>query len=138
MVKSITPRGVGRPDNEREVHRSAIPTPRSQLPYSYAQDFSTNTFEYIKITPDIPEGYRLIIRKIIVSIHQNALIGVGIKLESGIYIANGLGYKIVEVPIYPGYINQGETFEIVVHNIGGISEIDGSITVLGLYEYVGV
>jgi len=140
MVKTITPRGVGRPDNEKEVYRMAIATPLiGQKPYSDAVDFTLTTFDHILvlITPEIPEGYRLILRKVIVSIHQNLLLVATIKTWDGKPLATKFGYKIVEFNLYPGIpVEKGKGYVIDVYKYS-TDAIDGSVTALGVLEYVG-
>lgn len=139
MAKSITPRGVGRPDNEREVHRSAVPTPLiGQTSFSTATDFDLSAgeeYKYITISLNVPDGYRLIIRKIIVSIHQNLLIAVSASNLSWYHFCGGFGYKIVELTLYPGFPTT-EDIKIYVRKYSS-DEINGSITILGILEYTG-
>jgi len=79
MVKSITPLRAGRPDTEQRIYRRPVSTPEvKQYPYSYTAELTltggSGASSSIQVRPTIEEGWRLLIKKVIVSANQNVLL----------------------------------------------------------------
>ena len=143
-MKTISPRGIGRPDGTRYATRAAIRIPLTeQYPWR-----TTNTLTNLGpnsdmtwvFDPEVQEGYILYITDIIVTTVANVLIYVSPRVvyDDTVYdFAPSFGYQKVIIKIPDGFpVLPTWTMQVYVKNYSDLTLDEVNINVIGLMSKV--
>jgi len=142
MVRSITPRGVGRPDNEREVHRVSLQSFQAQQElWSYSNTYNVPAFSYKTIILtgfDLPsEDWKFYLTDVLVTVNKNLRFLVDIA-QNDMYIGSKWGTQKVHIKFPTGFpFLTTDELKIFIVNYDTSVDMDASLYVGGFRELTG-
>jgi len=141
MVRSITPRGVGRPDNERELHRVSVHTfRRNQELWSYSTSFNIPPYSYrtVYLTDfDLTEKWRLFITDVIVTANKNLRLLVDV-IKGATYIGSKWNVQKVHIKIPSGAeFSKTDELYVFIVNYDTSEDVDVTLYIGGVKELKG-
>ena len=143
MVRSITPRGVGRPDNEREVHRVSLQSFQAQQElWSFSNTYNVPASSYRVVTLlgfDLPtEDWKFYLTDVIVTIDKSLRFLVDVA-KNGSFIGSKWGMQNVHIKFPTGFpFSITDKLEIYIANYHTSMDMDISLYVGGFRELTGV